>query len=161
MSETEQGSPRSSRRRVNKIYRTPPTPPPGVLRSKEKTFILDCNATSSISCDYSKANPKLGPVIPPYNSQRDNHVNHYFTFHGVDRTLSKTGQVHFTLTMTGQVNFTFTETGQVDFSLIKTAQVDFILMNRGQVHLSLTETGPVGFTLTRTGQMNSSPSKTE
>ncbi|KAL8592513.1 hypothetical protein ACOMHN_030198 [Nucella lapillus] len=86
-------SPRGTKSgRLNKIYRTPATPPPGAQRSKEKTFVLDCNAVSSVSCDYSRANPKLGPVIPPYNSQRDKHVNHYFTYHGVPRTLNYTGQ---------------------------------------------------------------------
>ncbi|XP_076437134.1 sperm microtubule associated protein 1-like [Babylonia areolata] len=86
-------SPRRSKSgRANKIYRAPPTPPPEVLRTKEKSFILDCRATSSISGDYSRANPKLGPVIPPYNSQRDSHVDPYFRFHGVQRTLKRTGQ---------------------------------------------------------------------
>ncbi|XP_070174769.1 sperm microtubule associated protein 1-like [Littorina saxatilis] len=94
MAEGSALSPRSSSKgRANKIYRTPATPPPDILRTKEKTFVLDCNATSSISCDYSRANPKLGPVIPPYNSQRDRHVDQYFTFHGVPRTLTKTGQM--------------------------------------------------------------------
>ena len=91
-----QKSPRmKSPRRDNKIYRTPPTPPPPVLLGKEKTFVLDCTAVSSISSDYSKANPKLGPVIPPYNAQRDGHVKPYFQFYGVDKTLKKTGQVSF------------------------------------------------------------------
>lgn len=84
---------RQSNSRVNKIYRTPPTPPPGELMTKEKSFVLDCNAVSSISGDYSKANPKLGPVIPPYNSQNDRHVGQYFSFLGVNRTLRKTGQL--------------------------------------------------------------------
>nr|KAG5696065.1 hypothetical protein BaRGS_017177 [Batillaria attramentaria] len=75
MAEQEPKSPRNQKGRHNKIYRTPPTPPPEVLRTKEKTFVLDCNATSSISTDYSKANPKLGPVVPPYNSQKDVHVD--------------------------------------------------------------------------------------
>ncbi|XP_025080607.1 uncharacterized protein C17orf98-like [Pomacea canaliculata] len=92
MAESGSKSPRQPKGRQNKIYRTPPTPPPGELRVKEKSFVLDCKATSSISCDYSKVNPKLGPVIPPYNSQRDKHVDQYFTFYGVDRTLNKTGQ---------------------------------------------------------------------
>ena len=69
------------------------TPTPPELLTKEKTFVLDCNATSSISRDYCKANPKLGPVIPPYNSQRDKHVTNYFRFYGVNTTLRKTGQV--------------------------------------------------------------------
>ncbi|RUS75943.1 hypothetical protein EGW08_016289 [Elysia chlorotica] len=78
--------------RANKIYRTPPTPDQGDLLVKEKSFVLDCNATSSISRDYCQANPKLGPVIPPYNSQKDKHVDNYFRFYGVDSTLRKTGQ---------------------------------------------------------------------
>lgn len=86
---------RPSTSRINKIYRTPSTPPPGELQDKEKGFVLDCQATSSISCDYSKTNPKLGPVIPPYNSQRDKHVNNYYQFIGVDETLIRTGQVFF------------------------------------------------------------------
>ena len=83
----------SASKRHNKLYRTPPTPPPVDLLREEKGFVLDCNAVSSISLDYSKANPKLGPVIPPYNSQKDGHVENYFNFHGVDKTLKKTGQV--------------------------------------------------------------------
>lgn len=83
---------RSPKRRGNKIYRTPPTPPPGELRTREKSFILDCRATSSISGDYSKVNPKLGPVIPPYNSQRDRHVEAYFRFWGVPAILNRAGQ---------------------------------------------------------------------
>ena len=84
-------SPRSPRH--NKIYRCPPTPPPDKLLVKEKSFVLDSMATASISNDYSKANPKLGPVIPPYNSQKDPHTSNYFSFLGVDRTLKRTGQV--------------------------------------------------------------------
>ena len=83
----------STSKRHNKLYRAPPTPPPDKLLEEEKKFVLDCNAMSSISVDYSKANPKLGPVIPPYNSQKDQHVENYFNFHGVDKTLKKTGQV--------------------------------------------------------------------
>ena len=90
MSTDGSASPRKSR--ANKIYRTPPTPEPEILHTKEKTFVLDCNATSSISSDYSKANPKLGPVVPPYNSQRDPGASPYFSFIGVQGTLRKTGQ---------------------------------------------------------------------
>ena len=57
--------------RHNKIYRTPPTPEPEEMKLKEKGFTLDSIAVSSICTDYSKANPKLGPVVPPYNSQKD------------------------------------------------------------------------------------------
>lgn len=84
---------RSEKGRHNKIYRTPPTPEPEELLTKERTFVLDSNAVSSISTDYSKTNPKLGPVIPPYNSQKDIHVRNYFVFDGVDKTLKKTGQL--------------------------------------------------------------------
>lgn len=83
----------SEKGRENKIYRTPSTPPPDVQLEKEKGFVLDCSAVSSISTDYSKTNPKLGPVIPPYNSQKDKHVDEYFEFIGVNETLEKTGQV--------------------------------------------------------------------
>lgn len=79
--------------RHNKIYRTPPTPEPEELLSKERTFVLDSNACSSISTDYSKTNPKLGPVIPPYNSQKDIHSRNYYEFEGVPKTLKKTQQV--------------------------------------------------------------------
>lgn len=87
----------SEKGRENKIYRTPSTPPPDVQLEKEKGFVLDCGAVSSISTDYSKTNPKLGPVIPPYNSQKDKHVDEYFEFIGVNETLEKTGQVRIYL----------------------------------------------------------------
>ena len=83
----------SAKGRHNKIYRTPPTPPPEELLVKEKGFVLDNNAVASISQDYCKANPKLGPVIPPFNSQRCRHSANYFRFHGVDKTLRRSGQV--------------------------------------------------------------------
>ena len=60
---------------------------------KEKSFVLDSMAVSSISKDYSKTNPKLGPVIPPYNACNDKDVREYFKFIGVkntvDRSMSK------------------------------------------------------------------------
>ena len=43
--------------------------------NREKGFVLDCIALGQISSDYSKANPKLGPAIPPYNSQKDPSVS--------------------------------------------------------------------------------------
>lgn len=79
--------------RINKLYRCPPTPPPDVQFDREKSFILDCQAVSNISNDYSRANPKLGSVIPPYDAQKDYHVDNYFNFFGVRGTLKKTGQV--------------------------------------------------------------------
>ncbi|ESO85635.1 hypothetical protein LOTGIDRAFT_210846 [Lottia gigantea] len=104
-------SPKENTKRANKIYRAPPTPPPSDLFEKEKSFILDCNAVSSISNDYSKINPKLGPVITPYNSQKDNHVKNYFNFSGVDRTLKKTGQYKTGESINGHVLDYFHEKG--------------------------------------------------
>ena len=96
-SRSQSSSPRrkssSPRRSVNKIYRTPPTPEPEVLYEKEKSFVLDCIAMYTTSNDYARAQPKLGQVVPPYNSQKDNSVKEYFKFIGVDKTLGKTGQV--------------------------------------------------------------------
>ena len=60
---------------------------------KEKGFVLDCNAASSISTDYSKANPKLGPVVPPYNGQKDKHTDGYFRFISVPQSLKFYRQV--------------------------------------------------------------------
>lgn len=77
----------------NKIYRAPPTPPLEKLYSKEKAFVLDSVAVSNISHDYSRANPKLGSVIPPYNSLEDKTISKYFENYGVKDMLKKSGQV--------------------------------------------------------------------
>jgi hypothetical protein len=79
--------------RHNKLYRCPPTPPPEVQFNRERSFVLDCKAVSNISTDYSTANPKLGSVIPPYDSQCDPNTDSYFEFFGVPKTLQKSGQV--------------------------------------------------------------------
>jgi hypothetical protein len=63
--------------RHNKLYRCPPTPPPEIQFDLEQSFILDCKAVSNISNDYSTVNPKLGSVIPPYNSQIDSYCQSY------------------------------------------------------------------------------------
>ncbi|XP_075247616.1 sperm microtubule associated protein 1-like [Convolutriloba macropyga] len=55
--------------------------------TREKGFVLDCIALAQISNDYSKANPKLGPAIPPYNSQKDPSVRRYFEYHDIDKIL--------------------------------------------------------------------------
>lgn len=89
-SKTSSKGDKTPRGRHNKLYRTPPTPKSEVLLEEEKGFVLDCCAVSSISSDYSKANPKLGPVVPPFNSQKDKHSDPYFTFYGVDKTMKKT-----------------------------------------------------------------------
>ena len=81
------------RARFNKIYRAPRTPPPEKIHEKEKGFVLDCKAVNSITRDYAQCNPKLGPTVPPYNSQLDKHVDNYYTYHGVPHTLKRTQQV--------------------------------------------------------------------
>jgi hypothetical protein len=78
-----------------KIYRAPPTPPLEVQTAREKRFVLDCNAVSNISLDYSHANPKLGSVIPPYNALEDKATRNYFESYGVSETLEKTNIVRF------------------------------------------------------------------
>ena len=78
---------------ANKTYRCPASPPPQQLSAHEQGFTLDCVAVGSISADYFRTNPKLGPALPPYNSKLDNHANAYFRFIGVDRTLNNTKQV--------------------------------------------------------------------
>ena len=80
-------------RSPNKIYRTPPTPVPAKLYQMERSFTLDCIAVNTTSNDFAKANPKLGQVVPPYNSQRDRNIAAYFDFIGVDKTLVRGGQV--------------------------------------------------------------------
>lgn len=77
----------------NKLYRAPPTPPLEKLHDLERAFKLDGIAVSNISQDYSRANPKLGSVIPPYNSIEDRSVSSYFSNFGVNELLKKTGQV--------------------------------------------------------------------
>lgn len=108
---SEDRSKSAAGKRHNKLYRAPPTPPPQDRLREEKGFVLDCNAVSSISGDFSKANPKLGPVIPPYNAQKDQHVENYFKFHGVDKTLKKTGQAAPGTSIEGRVMDYFEEKG--------------------------------------------------
>lgn len=86
-------SDKSASGRHNKLYRAPPTPTPDDLMKTEKAFVLDCQAASSISTDYSKANPKLGPVVPPYNGQKDGHTDTYFKFISVPQSLKFYKQV--------------------------------------------------------------------
>ena len=81
------------KKKEKKPHRGPPSPTPEELDVLEKKFLLDCIAVDSIAKDYSHAQPKLGPAIPPYNSQRDKHVKMYFTREQVDDTLRKTEQV--------------------------------------------------------------------
>lgn len=91
----------------NKLYRTPRTPPPEVQFDREQSFVLDCNAVSNISIDNSTANPKLGSAIPPYDSQLDHHVQSYFQFFSVPKTLEKSGQVSENNISSIEFNFVF------------------------------------------------------
>ena len=79
--------------RQNKIYRAPPTPPLARQDEVEKSFILDCVAVGNISQDYSRANPKLGSVIPPYDSLNDSAISNYVNFYGMKKYLKETNQV--------------------------------------------------------------------
>ncbi|KAK3106036.1 hypothetical protein FSP39_011456 [Pinctada imbricata] len=79
-------------RSLNKIYRAPPTPTGITAIEREKGFILDCHALSSISREHAKSNPKTGDGIPPYNAQKDGLTYRYWKFPDVDKTLRKTGQ---------------------------------------------------------------------
>lgn len=78
----------------------------------ESSFTLDCIAVSSISQDYSRTNPKLGPALPPYNSKKDNHARNYFRFIGVDKTLKKTNQTPPGTSIEGPVIDRFVEQGK-------------------------------------------------
>lgn len=81
------------RYKTNKIYRAPPTPPLEKQIDLERSFKLDCVAVSNISLDYSRANPKLGSVIPPYNSLDDKTISETVKNNGVREFLRRTGQV--------------------------------------------------------------------
>ena len=80
-------------RKNNKLYKCPTTAPENDLLQKERGFVLDSNAVASISNDYSRCNPRLGSVIPPYNPLKDKHARGYYRSVGVRKTLEKTGQV--------------------------------------------------------------------
>ncbi|XP_002740676.1 sperm microtubule associated protein 1-like [Saccoglossus kowalevskii] len=84
---------KKKKKKPKKPHRGPPSPTPEQLRELEQGFILDNIAVNSISKDYSNVQPKLGPAIPPYNSQNDKHVDQYFKFEQVEKTLKKTGQI--------------------------------------------------------------------
>ncbi|XP_060681695.1 sperm microtubule associated protein 1-like [Hemiscyllium ocellatum] len=69
-----------------------PSPPKAELKRREKAFLLDCVAISSIARDYSYSAPKAGTVIPPYNAQNDRHALAYFRTKPLPPLLKKTGQ---------------------------------------------------------------------
>ncbi|CAH8539623.1 unnamed protein product [Schistosoma rodhaini] len=63
------------------------------LELLERQFILDCIAVRQICDDYSKANPKHGSIIPPYNGQLDPYAKSYFESLNIQKLLEKTGQL--------------------------------------------------------------------
>lgn len=81
--------PRIGNSRSCKMYRTPHTPPLERHSGMEKSFKLDCVAVSNISLDYSRANPKLGTVIPPYNSLNDASISEFVKSYGVKEYLKR------------------------------------------------------------------------
>ncbi|XP_075067574.1 sperm microtubule associated protein 1 [Mixophyes fleayi] len=78
--------------KLSELSRFAPSLSLAELQMKEKRFVLDCVATESIAKDYSFSLPKLGSVIPPYNAQKDSHVNGYFRHRPVPPLLRRTGQ---------------------------------------------------------------------
>lgn len=101
----------SPRSQTAKSPRGPPPPTAEELARKEKEFILDCISVDSIAKDYSHCQPKLGPAIPSYNSQKDKHVKVYFTRQQVDETLRKTQQDKGGCSIDGPVIDRFIESG--------------------------------------------------
>lgn len=85
--------PRIDKSRSCKTYRAPPTPPLEEMSEMEKKFNLDCIAVSNISLDYSRANPKMGSVIPPYNSLNDPSISDFVKSYGVKDFLRRCGKV--------------------------------------------------------------------
>lgn len=97
--------------RTNKLYHCPQTPPPEAQVEREQSFILDCKAVSHISNDYSKANPKLGSVIPPYDAQTDPHAQKYFQFFGIPQILDRSEQLNEHESTAGKVYDRFYASG--------------------------------------------------
>jgi hypothetical protein len=119
----------TSANRHNKLYRGPPTPPPDIQFERERSFVLDCKAVSNISNDYSTANPKLGSVIPPYDSQLDPHTHGYFQFFGIPKTLERSGQVYEIFIISLNVLFPSYLYSQLIMSLLLVVfMIDFIQM---------------------------------
>lgn len=93
--------------RQHKLYRCPPTPPLEKRLEKEREFKLDGIAVGNISQDYSRANPKLGSVIPPYNSMEDKAISRYFDNFGIYDLLKKTGQIEKPESIAGKTHDKF------------------------------------------------------
>lgn len=98
--------------RSSKTYRAPPTPTLEEQSDLEKSFKLDCVAVSNISLDYSRANPKMGTVIPPYNSLNDRSISDFVKGYGARDFLkrnNKTEAEHES--MAGKVHDDFFKSG--------------------------------------------------
>ncbi|XP_070244913.1 sperm microtubule associated protein 1 [Bos mutus] len=61
---------------------------------REKGFILDGVAVSTMARSYEHLRPKLWSAIPPYNAQQDCHSRRYFRSRVVPPILRKTDQDH-------------------------------------------------------------------
>lgn len=95
----------------NKLYRTPSTPPPEKLYQREKSFRLDGVAVANISQDYSRANPKLGSAIPPYNSLEDKSISSYLSNFGIQDLLKKTDMLNHSESIAGRIHDRFYKEG--------------------------------------------------
>ncbi|KAF8569832.1 hypothetical protein P879_02841 [Paragonimus westermani] len=95
----------------NKLYNTPPTPPPEVLSKRERNFILDGVAVRQISDDYSRANPKVGQAIPVYRAQMDPGIARYFKTQNMQKLLRKTTQNSPATCIEGEIVARFAEHG--------------------------------------------------
>ncbi|XP_040207914.1 uncharacterized protein C17orf98 homolog [Rana temporaria] len=100
------------------LSRFAPSPSLAEIQMREKRFVLDCVAVERISKDYSVSLPKLGSVIPPYNSQKDYHVRGYFLARPVPPVLKKTGQSNGGTSTYGELADRFQYKGAAAFYLL-------------------------------------------
>ncbi|XP_018413463.1 PREDICTED: uncharacterized protein C17orf98 homolog [Nanorana parkeri] len=100
------------------LSRFAPSPSLAELQMKEKRFVLDCVAVTSIAKDYSVSLPKLGSIIPPYNAQKDRHVRDYFLTRPVPPLLKKTGQYKGGTSTYGELADRFQYKGAAAFYLL-------------------------------------------
>ncbi|XP_053323122.1 uncharacterized protein C17orf98 homolog [Spea bombifrons] len=100
------------------LSRFAPSPSLAELQAREKGFVLDCVAVERISKDYGYSLPKLGSVIPPYNSQKDPHVSAYFRTTPVPPLLKKTGQSRGGTSTYGELADRFQNRGAAAFYLL-------------------------------------------
>ncbi|XP_041039878.1 uncharacterized protein C17orf98-like [Carcharodon carcharias] len=69
-----------------------PSPPKAELRRREKAFLLDCVAVSSIARDHRHSAPRAATIIPPSNPQNHRHVLAGVRTKPLPPLLRKTGQ---------------------------------------------------------------------